>query len=275
MADPRPEPAVPTPGEPRDAGHAAFFRLEDGLYVGNDPARGPWDAGACHGGPVAAALARELEGLVPELRLVRLTVELHRPVPIAGFRVAVSTTRAGRNVVATTAVLTDGDGRGCATAGGLHLRAAEVGALPTVAEPPPDFDGAAPGPFPITAGRHDLPMFGTAVEARYPPGEDGEPGPTTLWLRTPAIVDGEEPSPFQVVCPLADCGNAVSRNAGLDRIGFVNPDLTITVVRPPQGRWLASRARSYWEQGGIGLADATLFDRHGVVGRAQQTLLLR
>ena len=272
MADPCPDldDAVRTaPAAP------AFFRLEDGLYVGHDGARGPWDVGACHGGPVAGAMARELERLVPDLRLVRLTVELHRPVPMAGFQVAVSTTRTGRNVVATAAVLTDGDGRSCATAGGLHLRPADVGPVPTASEPAPDFDGAQAGPFPIVTGRHDRPMFGTAVEARYPPGEDDEPGPTTLWLRTPAIVDGEEPSPFQVVCPLADCGNAISRNAGIDRIGFVNPDLTITLIRPPDGRWIASRARSYWEQSGVGLSDATLFDRHGLVGRAQQTLLLR
>ena len=64
-----------------------FFRLEDDWYLGNDGARGPWTADGCHGGPAAAAVARSAELAVPDKQIVRLTLDLFRPVPVSGFRV--------------------------------------------------------------------------------------------------------------------------------------------------------------------------------------------
>jgi hypothetical protein len=94
-------------------------------------------------------------------------------------------------------------------------------------------------------------------------------------MRALAPLPDEQPSPFQRICPLADCGNAFSRHADPDRVQFINADLTIALHRDPVGEWLGSRAVSYWQPSGVGLADALLFDEHGPVGRALQTLLLR
>ena len=74
---------------------------------------------------------------------------------------------------------------------------------------------------------------------------------------------------------LADCGNATSRNANLDTVTFVNPDLTIVLHRLPESEWHASSAISFWEPTGIGLSQATLFDEKGPVGVASQTLLIQ
>ena len=49
----------------------------------------------------------------------------------------------------------------------------------------------------------------------------------------------------------------------------------MTMHRPPAGEWIASRASSFWEPTGIGLARALLYDRKGLVGTATQTLLIR
>ena len=54
-------------------------------WLPTDLARGPWDPGALHGGPVAALLARAAEPLLEPLQPVRLTVELLRPVPMDVF----------------------------------------------------------------------------------------------------------------------------------------------------------------------------------------------
>ena len=94
-------------------------------------------------------------------------------------------------------------------------------------------------------------------------------------MRTVALLPGEEPSPFQRICPLADCGNAFSRHADPGQVQFINTDLTIALHRDPVGAWLGSRAVSHWQPSGVGLADALLFDERGPVGRALQTLLLR
>ena len=96
-----------------------------------------------------------------------------------------------------------------------------------------------------------------------------------MWLRsTVPILADEEPSPFQRISPLADCGNGVSYNEYLDRVAFLNVDLTIALHRDPVGEWHAARAVSHWQSDGTGLSDAELFDTEGVVGRALQTLLL-
>lgn len=254
---------------------SSFFTSADGQWFRpTDHCRGPWDPDSCHAGPPTGLLARALERLVPDQRLRRITVDLVRPVPMAGFRIEAEVVRQGRSVTTSRAVLIDDDGRPRVTAAGLHLRTSEPLALPTAVAPIPRFDEAVPGPFPIRETRHGLPGFVGGVEVRYPPGQDTEPGPTTVWMRTTPLLPDEEPSPFQRICPLADCGNALSRNAEPREMGFVNPDLTLVLHREPEGQWLGSDSTSHWQPDGTGLADALLFDHRGVVGRALQTLLV-
>jgi len=266
----------------------AFFTIErtagggaggSEWIVPTDLARGPWDPGACHGGPPTAMLARALERALPHLRLARISVDLGRPVPMAGFRVETEIVRAGRATGNTRAVLVDGDGNQRAAATGMHVAVASQPvfesaldnsgvALPTSAE-------TEPGEFPMGPAVHDRIGFIQAVEVRYPRGEDNGPGATTLMMSTVPIVAGEEPTPFQRICPLADCGNALSRHAEPSEVQFLNTDLVIALHRDPVGAWLGTRVVSQWQPTGVGLADALLFDDHGSVGRALQTMLLR
>jgi len=258
-----------------NGGAKAFFSQNGEVFIGNDPARSPWDPASCHAGPPAGLIARAQERLLREHRLVRLAVNLQRPIPIDGFTVSAEVVKAGANAGTSRATLVGIDGRTCAVAEGLHLRPSVQEPMPTPTVDSPEFESATSAPFPITSGFHDQPMFGNAVEARYPPGESPEPGPTTLWLRTPPLLGDETPSPFQRLCPLADSGNAISRNAELCDVTFVNADLIVSMHRSPSGEWFGSRAVSHWHPDGIGMADAELFDRFGPVGRATQTLLLR
>ena len=253
-----------------------FTQGPDGMFVGNDPARGPWAADHCHAGPVSGLIARAAEALAgPGKMLTRLTVDFLRPLPIAGMRIEARSERATRTLSTTQVKLFGHDGTLCATATSMHLARQSYGAIPTVPVSPPDFAGARPGAFSSTAGHHSLPMFGNFVEVALPPGETSDPGPTTLWMRTPPLLAGEVPSPVQSLCPLADCGNAISRNAELDEIGFMNTDLTLQVHREPESDWLASQAVSHWHGSGIGMSHAVLSDRAGPVAVAMQTLVLR
>jgi hypothetical protein len=94
-------------------------------------------------------------------------------------------------------------------------------------------------------------------------------------MRTVPLLNGETATGFQRICPLADCGNAFGRNAEPWEFSFVNADLTIALHRDPEGEWLGSKSVGHWETNSIGLADAILFDQHGAVGHALQTLVLR
>src|SRR4051812_45126700 len=67
---------------------AALFEPDGERIVPTGLARGPWDPGALHGGPVAALVGRAAEahegdgsGRGAAQRVVRLTVDLVRPCP--------------------------------------------------------------------------------------------------------------------------------------------------------------------------------------------------
>ena len=261
----------------------AFFDVEttdrgEEWFVPTDYARGPWDPEACHGGPPTALLTRALERALPDFRLARLTVDLARPVPMAGFAVETEIVKAGRATGTTRATIVDADGAPRAVATGTHIMTSPVALFPAALDnsgfETPHLADAEPGGFPIARLLHDEPAFNRAVEVRYPRGE-GSPGATTVWMRTIALLPDEEPSPFQRICPLADCGNAFSRHAEPGQVQFINTDLTIALHRDPVGEWLGSQVVSHWQPTGVGLADALLFDDDGPVGRALQTLLLR
>lgn len=254
----------------------AFFSVRDGdCFVGNDGARGPWSADACHAGPVTGLIVRALEQAVTDKQLVRITTDYARPIPMSGFVIDAEITRSGRAASTARATVADADGKVCATATSLHLVRSNFDSLPTTHITGPCRADATPGRFAVERTHHDELFFGDWIEVAYPPGEDNDPGPTTLWMKAPPLLDGETPSPFQRICPLADCGNGTSRNAELADATFVNPDLTIALHRLPESEWLASSAVSFWEPAGIGLARATLFDEKGPVGYALQTLLIQ
>jgi hypothetical protein len=157
----------------------------------------------------------------------------------------------------------------------MHLTVADLGDIPTTRIPAPSFDATEPGSFPLIGGGHGLPAFAHSVEVAMPVGTGFVPGPNTVWMRTPHLVAGERMSPYQRLCPLADCGNALSRNVPGREINFINTDLSINVHRLPESEWIGAQFSSSWEPSGIGLARGILFDTQGAIGVAHQTLLLR
>jgi len=257
----------------------SFFTTTDSeWFQPTEHARGPWDPDACHAGPPTGLIARAVEAAVPDKQLVRLSVDLNKPVPYAGFWVTAAVVREGRVVTRSRAELVDGDGATCVSAAGLHIASVADRDFPTYEPPHPagPFAAAEIGDFPLSGPLHGLPNFtGPGIEIAYPPGETWQPGPTTVWMRTVPLLEDETPSPFQRICPLADCGNAIGRNAEPNEVNFVNADLTIALHRHPEGEWLGSQATSHWHPNGIGQSDALLFDDFGVVGRAIQTLIIR
>ena len=75
---------------------AFFTSVDDEWFTGNDAARGPWSADACHAGPVTGLLARAFERAIDDKQLARITADYIRPVPMAGFRIDTEIVRSGR-----------------------------------------------------------------------------------------------------------------------------------------------------------------------------------
>jgi acyl-Coa thioesterase superfamily protein/acyl-CoA thioesterase superfamily protein len=256
----------------------ALFVPDGDRLVPTELSRGPWSPDALHGGPVAALVIRAVERHRPgdDLQLVRLTLELLRPVPLAPLTVRTALRRDGRKVQVVE-VTVAADGTDVARALVLRLRAlgedqAVRARAPEDSSPPPP-EGARTPPVTTVAG---LPAFHSdAVDMRFAGGLFGEIGPATVWIRLRVpVVPGEDLTPWQRVAAAADFGNGVSSELDFRSHLFINPDLTVYVHRPPIGEWVCLDARTRYGTPGIGMAESALWDAEGRIGRAVQCLLI-
>jgi hypothetical protein len=55
---------------------------------------------------------------------------------------------------------------------------------------------------------------------------------------------------------------------------FINTDVSVTLRRHPEGDWVGLDAATYSEPDGVGMSDTRLHDERGMIGRANQTLLV-
>jgi hypothetical protein len=250
----------------------AFFEQDGGRFVPSEATRGPWDPTAQHAGPPSALLGRAIERCAPRdgMRVGRVTFEILRPVPLAPLEVEARVTRPGRSVELVEAWLSGPEGE-LMRARAWRLQAGDV-ELGAPGEPPPSGpDHGAPGEFFPTGqavGYH------TAMEYRFVSGAFLEPGPATVWMRMLVpLVEGEQPTPLQRVLVAADSGNGVSAALDWRRYLFINTDLSVHLLRPPDGEWVCLDAVTHVD--GLGLTDTALWDERGRIGRAAQTLLVR
>ena len=255
---------------------ALFVPHGDG-YIPTDLSRGPWSPDALHGGPVAALLTRAVEQQATDdgLQLARVTVELLRPVPMAPLTVATSLVRPGRKVQLVDVVAESGDVE-VAWARALRIRRRDDDppVAPTVPEdrpPPPMEEGVT------TASEVDgyRAFHNQGMDIRFVKGRFDTLGPATAWfrLRCP-VVAGEDPSPWQRAVAAADFGNGIAAELSFGSHVFINPDLTVSLYRPPVGEWVCLDARTRFGTSGIGGAESALWDADGRIGSATQSLLV-
>jgi len=259
----------------------ALFEPDGGRLVPTDVARGPWDPRALHGGPTGALLARAIEGAPADggpFEVSRLTIELLRPVPVEPLAVEAQVIRPGRKVqLVEAAIRHAASGTEVARARALRIRSAPV---PLPEDPMLRLDPPPPGP---ASSRREVSRFADdyvayhnhGVEHRFAAGSWAEAGPVTDWIRLLVpVVAGEEPSPLQRVAAAADFANGVSRVLPWETHTFINPDLTIHLLRPAVGPWVCIDARSMIAGDGIGMAESALFDERGRIGRSVQSVIV-
>jgi hypothetical protein len=205
------------------------------------------------------------------MQLVRLTVELLRPVPIRPLSASAAVTRPGQKVQVADATIAV-DGAEAARARGIMIRVDQVEV--------PDQDPHPPSPpLPLDMAQTEVRTswrgFADAVDLRFVKGGWEEPGPVTMWSRLLLrLIAGEEPSAFQRVAAAADFGNGVSRILDFDSHLFINPDLTVALSRVPVGDWIGFDVVSRLSRDGFGQAESLVFDADGPVGRAVQSVLV-
>jgi acyl-Coa thioesterase superfamily protein/acyl-CoA thioesterase superfamily protein len=241
-------------------------------FIPSPSTRGPWDPDAQHAGPPAALLGRAIERCEPRdgMRVGRITCEILRPVPLEPLTVEASVVRPGRSVELLEASLAGPNGE-LMRARAWRLETGEHALQLDDEERPPGPAEGVPSDFPETGhefGYHD------ANEYSFVRGGFRKPGPATVWMcaRVP-LVEGEEPTPLQRVLVAADSGNGVSAALDWRTYHFINTELTVHLMRPLEGEWVCLDAVTRVD--GLGLAETTLWDERGRIGRAAQTLLVR
>jgi len=258
---------------------SAYTALGGDNYQSSLLTRGPWHPRHQHAGPPIALVCRAIERAAAKhnlLHISRITANLLRPVPIGQIAVEVAEDYVGRNTGHFSARLL-AEGKEVARFTALAQRENDVAVpaglpghpLPMVAQGP---QRSPPASFPF-AGRHV--GYADLVEARVARGEFFR-GPCAIWfcLRHP-LVDTEAPSAYQRVAVAADSGNGISAILDFKSYNFVNSDLTINLMRRPRGEWICVDAATYIGPDGCGLAESQLFDEHGLIGRATQSLVVR
>ncbi len=254
---------------------SSFYRLlADGSFEATGATAGPWGAHLQHGGPPSALLARAMEAEAgpPSQRLVRLTVEILRPVPVGPLTIAVTTARPGRRVA-----LLEASG---VAAGVEVLRARgwklEVPELPGPVlavrrEIPPIPHSSSPFAWP---GAY-IDGYVSAIEWRPTSGSLSEIGPADVWARPRLpLVEGESTSAFCRAALLADSGSGVGLSFDLRSVFSINVDLTLTMWRDLVGEWVFMSSRTFSDRAGAGMAETDLGDEDGIAGKGLQTIVV-
>jgi hypothetical protein len=254
----------------------AFFRPAGDGFEATALTQGPWAPGFQHGGPPAALMAGAMDrhGEDADQRLlVRVTVELLRPIPIGAVALQVTSLRQGRRVDWLRAELAV-RGEAVAVATGMRIRTVplSVPAPHCEAHPAPPCPNEAPlldFPYPHAVGYPD------GVELRQVEGTWNASGPVAIWARPKApLVEGRILSAVESVLLVADAQNGVCTALPAHEFMFVNADLGVRLHRPFEGEWVGLRSRARADGCGVGMNQGTLFDSQGEVGSVEQSLAL-
>lgn len=258
---------------------SAYTALDADSYRPTSLTRGPWHPDHQHAGPPIALMCRAIENEALKLGLThlsRLTANLLRPVPIRDFAIEVITNYVGRNTGHFSARLRIDD-KEIANLTALAQRENDVklpDGLPghPLSSAPRGPDNSPPAIFPF--GDEQV-GYANLVDTRIARGVFFK-GPCAVWfyLRHP-LLENEEPSVYQRVAVAADSGNGISAILDFARYSFVNLDLTIHLLRKPIGEWICLDARTCLGSNGFGLAESMLYDLHGLIGTATQSLAIR
>jgi hypothetical protein len=252
----------------------AIYRIDGNRAETSPNAAGPWDATMQHGSAPAALVTWAAEAIptaVP-MQIVRVSIDLMRPVPVAPLSIETEVLREGRKIQL------------CA----IRLLANNVGVVrATVLKVRAD---SLPLPADITDAAIDVPPpdQGTPMEPRFArnPFMSGlsvsavrggflHIGPAAIWYRVDRlIVEGAAISQMMRAVVAADFCNGTSSVLDFDKWTFLNADLTVSLARAPVGDWILLNAETWVGPDGAGIAAGRLGDVKGYFGRAVQSLVI-
>lgn len=248
--------------------------LGDGRFRSTVHAQGAWNPHEQHMAPATGILTHVLERFEPreEMRIARMSLDIHGLIPGGEFEVRTRMIRPGRTIELVEAEMI-GAGRTCIVARAWRLITGDSSPVAVVEDEPV----SGPEEFDRWDGMEVWPGgYIRGLEFRKDP--QLRPGRGLVWLRTPyPLVDGVETSSMVRLLGLVDTANGVASRVdpGPDSWMFPNVDLQIHLHRRPVGEWLGIQAQQTYGTDGIGLTSAVLHDVEGPFGRSEQILTVR
>lgn len=258
----------------------AVYRVDGSTAFTCDGAAGPWDPGLQHGGAPASLIAWAVERMQTReaMQVVRMTIDLLRPVPIAPLEIKTEVLREGRKIQVCLVTLLH-ENVAVARASVLKIRSADVPLPDMELEEKVTLPGPAHGHEPnahaqgLVGGEKS---FIKGMSLRVVKGTFFvEPGPAAIWFHAHRpIVEGEPISPLMRTAMAADFCNGSSALLDPREWTFINADLSIHLARTPVGEWILLDAQTWLGPQGTGIAFAKLGDERGYFGRAVQSLVI-
>ena len=213
--------------------------------------------------------------------IARVSTTFYKPVPVGtNLRVVTSPLRDGPKASHIQAQLYNEEtGKETMRMFAVCLRKETISNVPPVplaAQPDrPPFSSEPPFQFPSYVFSTEQ-SYGSAMEIRHVEGAWSE-GPTTFWFRPRIdLVEGEKMSGLERLVTVGNSAGGISFYVEMLTHSFVNADLNVNIIRPPNGDWICMKARTILNpELGSGVATSELFDERGIVAIGSQTLLLQ
>jgi hypothetical protein len=253
-----------------------LYRVENDIAYTSDNAAGPWDPGLQHGGAPTALISWAAERIPSRepMQIVRVTVDLLRPVPIVPLQIRTEVLREGRKIQLCAITLLHQD-LVVVRATVLKVRRTAVQLPDTAVEEKVTLPGPDDGHEPEALRDGHSNAFVRGLSLRVVQGAFRQPGPAAIWFRAQRpVIDGQPLTPLMRVAMTADFCNGVSAVLDFHTWTFINGDLTISLARMPVGEWILLDAQSWLGDSGAGVAFAKLGDSRGYFGRAIQSLVI-
>jgi hypothetical protein len=252
----------------------SIYRIDGNRAETSPNAAGPWDRAMQHGSAPAALVTWAAEAIataVP-MQIVRVTIDLMRPVPVAPLTIESEVLREGRKIQ-LCAVRLLANNVPVVRATVLKVRADGLALPSDIADVPIEVP-------PPEQGEPMEPVFAqnpfvTGLSVRVVRGGFLKPGPGAIWYRVDRpIVEGAAISQIMRAVVAADFCNGTSSVLDFGKWTFLNADLTVSLARAPVGDWILLDAQTWVGPGGAGIAAGRLGDISGYFGRAVQSLVI-
>jgi hypothetical protein len=252
----------------------AIYRIDGNRAETSPNAAGPWDASMQHGSAPAALVTWAAEAIptTTPMQIVRVTIDLMRPVPVAPLTYETEVLREGRKIQLCAVRLLASDV--------VVVRATVLKVRADTLPLPSDIaDAAIDVPSPDRGTPMEPPFsrnpFVTGLSVSAVRGGFLKLGPGAIWYRIDRpIVEGAAISQMMRAVVAADFCNGTSSVLDFHKWTFLNADLTVSLTRAPVGDWILLNAETWIGPDGAGIAAGRLGDSKGYFGRAVQSLVI-